>query len=61
MTIVDILPMKFDAFYVSMLSEKYKTGKSNYLRAFLNGMKSNSATKKETTSYSSLMYVMRKT
>jgi 2-polyprenyl-3-methyl-5-hydroxy-6-metoxy-1,4-benzoquinol methylase len=61
MKIVEILPMKFDAFYVSMLSEKYRTGKTNYPRAFLNGLKSNSATKKETTSYSSLIYVITKT
>ena len=28
------LPMYFDSFYVSLLSEKYKNGKSNYLKAF---------------------------
>jgi 2-polyprenyl-3-methyl-5-hydroxy-6-metoxy-1,4-benzoquinol methylase len=30
-----VLPMPFDAFYVSLLSEKYKTGKMNFIKAFL--------------------------
>lgn len=32
--LVKVLPMKFDSFYVSLLSEKYKTGKMNYIKAF---------------------------
>ncbi|MFA7445087.1 MAG: class I SAM-dependent methyltransferase [Flavobacteriaceae bacterium] len=36
-----IHPMYFDSFYVSLLSEKYKTGKMNYLRAFFVGLLSN--------------------
>lgn len=36
-----IKPMYFDSFYVSLLSEKYKTGKINFLRAFLVGLLSN--------------------
>lgn len=39
--LVKVLPMKFDAFYVSLLSEKYKTGKMNYIKAFLVGLQSN--------------------
>lgn len=39
--LVKVLPMKFDAFYVSLLSEKYKTGKMNFIKAFLIGLKSN--------------------
>ncbi len=35
------LPMPFDAYYVSMLSEKYKTGKTNLVKALLNGFRSN--------------------
>ncbi|MEP6594527.1 MAG: class I SAM-dependent methyltransferase [Ginsengibacter sp.] len=34
-------PMFFDSFYVSMLSEKYKTGKNNLLKAFFIGCVSN--------------------
>lgn len=36
-----ISPMWFDSFYVSMLSESHKTGKSNLFRAFLIGGYSN--------------------
>lgn len=34
-------PMWFDAFYVSMLSDKYKSGKIKYLKAFYIGFVSN--------------------
>ena len=39
--LVKVLPMKFDSFYVSLLSEKYKTGKMNFIKAFFIGLKSN--------------------
>ncbi len=35
------LPMLFDSFYVSLLSEKYKSGKSNLIKAFSIGLISN--------------------
>lgn len=56
--LVKILPMKFDAFYVSLLSEKYKTGKMNFVAAFLIGMKSNwkASRSKE---FSSHIYVIK--
>ena len=47
-----VLPMKFDAFYVSLLSEKYKTGKMNYFKAISIGLKSNKYGK-ENLDYSS--------
>jgi predicted SAM-dependent methyltransferase len=50
-----ILPMKFDAYYVSMLSEKYRGG--NVLKAFLIGLKSNLRATNET--YSSQIYILR--
>ncbi len=34
-------PMWFDAFYVSILSEKYKTGRQNFIKAFFVGLWSN--------------------
>lgn len=37
----EIKPMWYDSFYVSMLSEKYKTGKNNFLNACWNGYVSN--------------------
>jgi len=57
--VVRTLPMYFDSYYVSLLSEKYKTGKSNYLKAFYRGMLSNLKAKR-TGEYSSLIYVLQK-
>ncbi len=57
--VVRTLPMYFDSYYVSLLSEKYKTGKSNYLNAFYRGMLSNLKAKR-TGEYSSLIYVLQK-
>jgi len=51
-------PMKFDSFYVSMLSEKYLFGRLNYLKAFLVGLLSNLKAKKA-TDYSSVIYVFK--
>ncbi len=58
MKIKKILPMYFDAFYVAMLSEKYKTGKMNLLNAFFIGVKSNYLAKKN-HQYSSQIYVIK--
>lgn len=51
-------PMWFDAFYVSLLSEKYKTGQSNFLKSFWIGLRSNlkSLRNKE---FSSLIYIIK--
>ena len=54
-----ILPMKLDAYYVSLLSEKYKSGSSNMLTAGRVGWTSNLKAKKE-NNYSSLIYIIRK-
>lgn len=53
-----ILPMKFDSFYVSLLSEKYKTKKSRPIHAFLTGIKSNMKAKRS-GEYSSLIYILK--
>lgn len=58
MKVEKILPMKFDAFYVSLLSEKYKTGHMNLIKAFYIGLKSNYKAKKR-FQYSSLIYVIK--
>ena len=55
--IVRILPMKFDAFYVSLLSEKYKSGKMRWFPAFWNGLMSNIKSKPQ-NGHSSLIYVV---
>lgn len=56
--LVKVLPMKFDSYYVSLLSEKYKTGKINFIKAFFVGCKSNwkGSSDKE---YSSHIYVLK--
>ncbi len=56
--VVDVLPMKFDAYYVCLLSERYKTGKMNVLPAILNGLKSNLSGAK-TKEYSSHIYIIK--
>jgi 2-polyprenyl-3-methyl-5-hydroxy-6-metoxy-1,4-benzoquinol methylase len=58
MEVEETLPMKFDAFYVSLLSQKHKTGKMNPILSFWVGWRSNmkALTSKE---YSSLIYVLK--
>ena len=58
MDLVKTVPMKFDAFYVSLLSEKYKSGKMNYIKGFWNGWRSNWKANKS-GEYSSLIYVLK--
>ncbi|HEY1038691.1 MAG TPA: class I SAM-dependent methyltransferase [Bacteroidia bacterium] len=55
-----VLPMIFDAFYVSMLSEKYKRGKISYLNAFFTGLRSNLKANKTGLEFSSQIYVFKK-
>lgn len=58
MEVQETLPMKFDAFYVSLLSQKHKTGKMNPILSFWVGWRSNmkALSSKE---YSSLIYVLK--
>lgn len=56
--LVKVLPMKFDSFYVSLLSEKYKTGKMNFIKAFYIGLKSNWKGDRN-AEYSSHIYVIK--
>ncbi|QAA82213.1 class I SAM-dependent methyltransferase [Aequorivita sp. H23M31] len=55
-----IEPMIFDSFYVSLLSEKYKSGNKFSIRAFWIGLKSNFSAKRS-KEYSSHIYCLRKT
>jgi len=59
MNVVKTYPMKFDAFYVSLLSEKYKTGRMKIVRPFFIGLISNlkAIWSKE---YSSIIYCVKK-
>lgn len=54
--LIEILPMKYDSFYVSMLSEKYKKG--SMVKGIWNGLKSN--IKAKNNSYSSQIYILKK-
>ncbi|AWG20842.1 methyltransferase [Flavobacterium faecale] len=58
MELKKVLPMKFDSFYVSLLSEKYKTGKMNFVKAFFIGLQSNAKAKRD-MEYSSHTYVLK--
>ncbi|GAW89335.1 class I SAM-dependent methyltransferase [Flavobacterium psychrophilum] len=58
MKLIKILPMIFDSFYVSLLSEKYKNGKMNFIKAFYIGLKSNMKAKRN-LEYSSHIYVIK--
>ncbi len=49
----------FDSFYVSLLSEKYKNGKGNPAKAFVNGFCSNLKAKRS-GEYSSIAYFLKK-
>jgi|TARA_R110000822_G_scaffold157577_1_gene297266 2-polyprenyl-3-methyl-5-hydroxy-6-metoxy-1,4-benzoquinol methylase len=59
MIIEKTIPMKFDAYYVSLLSEKYKSGKMNPITSFYRGFVSNLKAKRS-KEYSSLTYVLKK-
>jgi SAM-dependent methyltransferase len=56
MRVVSTHPMKFDSFYVSMLSENKSL--MAYLRAFINGFKSNISAR-SSGNYSSLIYIIQ--
>lgn len=58
MEVIKTLPMRLDAYYVALLSEKNKTGKTNFLKAFYRGFLSNLKAQK-TGEYSALLYVIR--
>jgi 2-polyprenyl-3-methyl-5-hydroxy-6-metoxy-1,4-benzoquinol methylase len=53
-------PMWFDSFYVSMLSEKYRNGKGNFIRASWNGFISNLKAVGNKRKCSSVIYVVSK-
>jgi 2-polyprenyl-3-methyl-5-hydroxy-6-metoxy-1,4-benzoquinol methylase len=61
LTIKRIIPMKLDAYYVSLLSEKYRHNSKNtvhgMINALMNGIRSN-AKATRTGEYSSLIYII---
>ncbi len=59
MEVVDVKPMVFDAFYVSLLSEKYKSNSMKLFSAFWTGWRSNIKAR-QSGEYSSLIYVIER-
>jgi ubiquinone/menaquinone biosynthesis C-methylase UbiE len=59
MQVEAIKPMWLDAFYISLLSEGYKNGKSNLGAAIWNGFSSNLHALKNKATCSSLVYIIR--
>lgn len=57
LSLINTLPMKFDAYYVCLLSEKYKSGFMNPIKALWIGWRSNCKAK-HTNEYSSHIYLL---
>ncbi len=53
-------PMWFDSFYVSLMSEQYKTGRPGYLKGFFTGLRSNRKAMQQKERCSSLIYIIGK-
>lgn len=55
-----IVPLPFDAYYISLMSHYYQTGKKSLKESAINGWKSNNYAKYNDNNYSSLIYVLKK-
>lgn len=53
-------PMWYDSMYISMLSEKYKNGRSNFLNALITGTRSNFNALGNREQCSSVIYIIEK-
>lgn len=64
MKIEQIKPMKFDSYYVSLLSERYNKPEKNFIHHFINGIKkgysSNKWAKNNENNYSSLLFILKR-
>jgi 2-polyprenyl-3-methyl-5-hydroxy-6-metoxy-1,4-benzoquinol methylase len=64
LSLVEVTPMKFDSYYVSLLSEGYLEPNQNllsrYFKAFLSGRKSNQEAKDKPGNHSSNLYIFKK-
>ncbi|MCC7400894.1 MAG: class I SAM-dependent methyltransferase [Chitinophagaceae bacterium] len=58
MKIIRYLPMWYDSFYISLLSSRYKTGKSRWIASLCNGLRSNINAWGKATNCSSIIYVI---
>lgn len=65
LNIIETIPMKLDAYYVSLLSEQHlrssnKQHGNKYYKSIINGYKSNIYARNNNNNYSSLIYVIQK-
>jgi 2-polyprenyl-3-methyl-5-hydroxy-6-metoxy-1,4-benzoquinol methylase len=58
--VTKVKPMWFDSFYTSLLSEKIKSGKLNYIKGFSTGLRSNLKAMLKTGEFSSLIFIFEK-
>ena len=58
-TVERVKPMWLDAFYIALLSEKYKTGRQRLVSAFWQGLRSNWQALLNSERCSSLIYVLK--
>lgn len=56
---VDVMPLKWDAYYISILSEGYAGHRNAFVKGILNGFKSNCSARKS-GQYSSCVYIFEK-
>lgn len=59
LSVIKVLPQKLDAYYISLLSEKYKTGSPRFLSAILTGLISNLKGKDPKKGHSSEIYILK--
>ena len=55
----NVIPLKLDAYYISILSEKYKRGSTNYFQAFIRGLISNQKAGNPKIGHSSEIYILK--
>jgi SAM-dependent methyltransferase len=57
LNLIGYKPMWYDSFYISMLSSKYKNGKTNLFTSFINGFRSNLKVLRDVKKCCSVIYV----
>ena len=58
--IIQYKPMWYDSFYISLLSSKYKKGRTSWIAAFCNGLRSNLKAMADVKKCSSVIYIIEK-
>ncbi|MEX2568324.1 MAG: class I SAM-dependent methyltransferase [Cyclobacteriaceae bacterium] len=58
--IIDIKPMVFDSYYITMLSNKYRNTNASLLTSTIQGYRSNKQAKENDNNFSSLLFILKK-